>query len=326
MGNKKGKSLSMGELQKKMKVTKAKEGSAKEGRKNAKSAAKRAREGKVVEGGKSVLVHPKSRKAMQLMRSITNDAKKAERETVKSHKELARVKKFVWFKDKIEEMGAEFDSLKCLTPEMVQTLCKTFVKRHDDELTKLREKRTLTASYRYMPEKGREKDLVAFRTEEIKQAKSGELEIPFVSSKNGLKMLRLWDRQPGTLHTVPSTTVAVEEDIDELSFSLGNVTPDKIKQLKQKVLANHAARKSGLKAPSATNAVRKTLHAASVKDRRAQMLSSLRSNNEGDNSTVQRPNPLKKPSSAAQLKVKKAQARAAETAAATPFQFEPVGK
>eukprot|EP01064_Diplonema_japonicum_P016691 TRINITY_DN24709_c0_g1_i1.p1 TRINITY_DN24709_c0_g1~~TRINITY_DN24709_c0_g1_i1.p1 ORF type:complete len:343 (+),score=80.83 TRINITY_DN24709_c0_g1_i1:57-1031(+) len=322
MGRGRGKSVTMGALQKKMGVQKS--GSAKESRKAAASGAKKAREGKMVDGGKGLLIHPRSRKAKQLMRNFSNEAKKAGMKSIKERKERARLMKFIWFKDAIEAESEKYEGMKCLQPNYIQEIAKIFITRHDAELKALREKRTITASYRLMPPTGREKELLAYREEEIKQARSGDLEIPHIGSRAGLTALLAWDRELTTLYTVPGTEIRVEKEVESAEFSLGSITSDKIQLLKKRVLQKHDDRRKGRVLGKDAKEARQDLQTATSKSRRAELFRARRNADTDTTITPTLPAAVAKaPAKKKISKVEQAQMRAAETAGATPFDFKP---
>ena len=253
---KKGKALTMKELKKK--VGAGKENSAKDARKASVRGAKRGR-AKIERDHNPLaevkLVHPKSRRAKQLMRSFGNDLKKqehAEKQEVVAGL-LARKVRFVQEYMKRPDQLATFEEVKCVPLAVLQQLVIAYIQRHDAEISELKEKRAAT-HYRAMQPSGRENELVALREQEELAAKNEEMEMPMLTSKKGMAAVRAWNgTDHGALNNMQMTKVSVKEaPFEHNTFSMGErVSYSRLAKLKVKM----AARKVKTRGSKAVDAV-----------------------------------------------------------------------
>ncbi|KAJ9448962.1 hypothetical protein DIPPA_35075 [Diplonema papillatum] len=247
MGRGKGKTLTPQELRKKLAGPK-KEGSAKNTRKAVTSGAKRGRVGPGEDAPTGVtearLLHPKSRRAKQLMRGFHNESKRATASSARDRKKRDRATRFAYFKQAVEARP-EWNARKSLDADIAKELTLQYVVRNDAELQELREKRAGTHAFRANRNvvSGREKEILAIREEEATQLKHGVLEVPRMISKAGLSALRQWDESPDTLHVVVTTAIQIAEvpapvqTPDTVSFS-------RMVELKKKLEARAAKKKA----------------------------------------------------------------------------------
>ena len=229
----------MKELQKKIGVG-SESTSAKNGRKMSAHAAKRGR-GKIEVHHNPLaevkLLHPKSRRAKQLMRSFEKDNKKVAHRHLLDTKLRLKSHKARWYKDYIFDpsRAMEFVNLKCITKERLVEITVEYLRRHDVEIGELKEKRAGN-HYRATFESGREKELTTLRDEETNQAKGGLFEAPFLTSKKGFAALREWEvTSLETLYTIPWTEIEVAEvPYQQETFAMGDVGYKRLADLKRK--------------------------------------------------------------------------------------------
>ena len=276
MGGKRGKTLTLDKLKKKMT-----EGGNKNAAKRKAASSKRRGDAQVTTEGK--LLHPKSRKAAQLMRNISSINRKAEVKTLKDRKDMVRLLRHQWFKKELDE-NKDYDGLKVLTRDMIKNMISKFIQRHDDELQLLIEKRNASSVYRQRALSGREKEIVALRADEARQSTSGELDIPNLSTKAGVRELRNWDTTAVTLHKVPTTTQNIEMD-EELEFTPAKIDSvfSTVSKLKKKSKTLEEARKTTRSDPRKQPDIvkegadrRAAAHKTAAATRRAETLQVLR--------------------------------------------------
>eukprot|EP01060_Flectonema_neradi_P029810 TRINITY_DN420_c0_g1_i1.p1 TRINITY_DN420_c0_g1~~TRINITY_DN420_c0_g1_i1.p1 ORF type:complete len:345 (+),score=83.81 TRINITY_DN420_c0_g1_i1:69-1037(+) len=237
MGGKRGKTLTLDKLKKKMT-----EGANKNAQKRKAASAKRRGESHIATDGK--LLHPKSRKAAQLMRHISSENKKASVKTLKERKDKITLLRNQWFKAELEENDL-YNDIKCLSKDVTEKMIEKFIQRHDEELQMLREKRHASSTYRVRALCGREKEITALRADEARQSTSGELEIPNLNTKAGVRELRDWDGTAATMHKVLTTvqSVTVSEDVAFTPAVVESVFST-ISKLKKKSIVLEESRKA----------------------------------------------------------------------------------
>eukprot|EP01062_Namystynia_karyoxenos_P083763 TRINITY_DN9701_c0_g2_i1.p1 TRINITY_DN9701_c0_g2~~TRINITY_DN9701_c0_g2_i1.p1 ORF type:complete len:373 (+),score=130.54 TRINITY_DN9701_c0_g2_i1:88-1206(+) len=174
---------------------------------------------RVAGGGEQPAVHPKSRKAKQLWRQFGRDKQKTERLRGALRRDRARQLRWRWFRDRVADLPTDL-----LVAPQVEQFVVEYVKRNDEALKEMREKREAKARHRSAvpPAAGQEREVLGVREMEARQAEQGELEGPALGTKAGLRLLRAWDGELHTMQTVPSAKLRVSGSVDSYRpFTMG---------------------------------------------------------------------------------------------------------
>eukprot|EP00755_Sulcionema_specki_P027646 Sspe_Gene.88217::Locus_60274_Transcript_1_1_Confidence_1.000_Length_988::g.88217::m.88217/K14860/TMA16; translation machinery-associated protein 16 len=248
------------------------------------------------------LVHPNSRKAKQLLRGITQKSKKAALKQSRDLREKLKVKRYLWFKERMEM--ADMAERTHLTPEEVKQVVAEYLKRNDEELVSLAEKRK-SKTIRVVQASGRERDLEMLREAEIADAAAEGIEAPQLHSKAGIRALREWDGTFEKKHTLVLDRLKPPSEIAPV-FTIGEAAK---KEEKQKA--------NPMKVHSKGLEDRKEKQAAIIQKKRAALLTSRRKGVEPAEDVIMEDVPR----AAAAAKAAQQEKKAKQVASAKGFAF-----
>eukprot|EP01063_Lacrimia_lanifica_P015507 TRINITY_DN22244_c0_g1_i1.p1 TRINITY_DN22244_c0_g1~~TRINITY_DN22244_c0_g1_i1.p1 ORF type:complete len:355 (+),score=131.61 TRINITY_DN22244_c0_g1_i1:96-1160(+) len=336
---KKGKALKQSDLKKLMGVTKGAGAGqkAKDARKAAVRGAKRgrvsgdkeaARASDVV--GEAKLIHPKSRKAQQVMRGMMVEQKKAGLQRIKDEREQAKAVRLVWFQERLQaradEAAARGARLTCLTEAELQGYVAEYVTRNDDELRLLREKRQ-GLKHRVTRVSGREKELTNTRDEEARHATSGLFEAPNLTTNKGIKALTAWDAEEDLFFNLVFTqVVCTPEMVAMKTVETQAQSYERLQELKAELKeykTKRVSKRTGTTA-AAEKADREKKQAARVKSKRAAQILHKRAAAAGESVDMD-VEATTAEGDAEAIRAQKMSDRREIAAAATPFDFGTAG-
>lgn len=145
---------------------------------------------------KEKIIHPNSRKALQISRQKHHDTKQQRRKDESSVKSQSKIEKFLWFQRRILD-----ENYTELSPTGICELINEYMKRFDIELQQIQ---IIQNIRKRQPSQhvGRQ-DNIRFTIEsEKEQFNTHGIELPDFLNKRNFEFFKLWDGNPNQLGSV----------------------------------------------------------------------------------------------------------------------------
>ncbi|KAL7647885.1 UNVERIFIED_CONTAM: hypothetical protein RMT77_001495 [Armadillidium vulgare] len=138
------------------------------------------------ESKKSKIVHPLSRKAKQLSKKVTRDAKMVKKKTVSNMRLQLLGDKLMWFKE-------NFDStLPCYTDEQINDLIERYIDRHREEIEQINLKNNI--GHRKFRQHASREDLIQICKEtEMREFTTSGFETVDLTNMENVNRFKKWN-------------------------------------------------------------------------------------------------------------------------------------
>ncbi|XP_035212766.1 translation machinery-associated protein 16-like isoform X2 [Stegodyphus dumicola] len=166
----------------------------------------------------STVIHPNSRKALQIAREEHRNSRLEKRRTELSQKQQAKLKKFKWFRDNIDVKKLAYSS------EDIKELLDRYFQRFKEEETKIEEQKSIKGRHVY--DRISHQYKISFLPQKEKSDfETSGLEIPNLTKKQSFEYFVNWDGDARFLNVIDTIVISKKslEDSISRSHKKGNV-------------------------------------------------------------------------------------------------------